>query len=155
MKLSSRDFTSCNVLWRWFCFNRKCGIGGGHEVGGCTWRVQTAWSSLGSALETPWLALGRSLLSVLLYMNGLRKQSCHLAQRPFLVGKLFFPVWVSSYWQSGMTTMGSLVGGCALSQKCVEDCCKSTCTPAQTSVCPIPWPSPAHWHNPISRPVHI
>ena len=34
------------------------------EVGGCTWRVQTAWLtlSLGSALETSWLALGGPLL---------------------------------------------------------------------------------------------
>jgi len=43
-----------------FCFSRKNGIRGG---GGCTRRVQTAWPSLGSALEMPWLALGGPLLS--------------------------------------------------------------------------------------------
>jgi len=39
------------------CFSRKDGIGEGR------WRVQTAWLSLGSALEMPWLALGGPLLS--------------------------------------------------------------------------------------------
>ena len=43
-----------------FCFSRKGGIGGGD---GYTQRVQTAWPSVGSALETPWLALSGLLLS--------------------------------------------------------------------------------------------
>ena len=32
------------------------------EVGGCTRRVQTAWPCLGSALNSPWLELGRPFL---------------------------------------------------------------------------------------------
>jgi len=36
---------------------------GQEEVGGCVLRVQTVCPSLGSALETPWLALGGSLIS--------------------------------------------------------------------------------------------
>ena len=43
MKLSSCNVTSCMLFG---------------EVGGCTRRVQTARPSMGSALETPWLALG-------------------------------------------------------------------------------------------------
>jgi len=42
-----------------FCFSRKGGIGGGGWVHR---RVQTAWLSLGSALENPWLALSGPLL---------------------------------------------------------------------------------------------
>ena len=36
---------------------------GQEEVGGFTWRVQTTWLCLGSALKTPWLALGGPFLS--------------------------------------------------------------------------------------------
>ena len=37
-----------------FCVSRKDGTGGG----GCTRRVQTAWTCLGSAVERSWLAPG-------------------------------------------------------------------------------------------------
>ena len=39
----------------------------------------------------------------------------------------FIPVWASGCQLSAMTIAGSLVGGCGLSHKCVEDGCKSTC----------------------------
>jgi len=42
-----------------FSFRRKCRIGGS---GWCTQRVQTAWSSLTSALKMPWLTLSGPLL---------------------------------------------------------------------------------------------
>jgi len=43
-------------------FSTRGGMG---EVGGCT---QTAWPSLGSALEMPWLAPGGPLLSSCIYI---------------------------------------------------------------------------------------
>lgn len=61
MKLSSFDDTSLQFpLEISFTWAEK---GGWEKVGGCTWRMHTAWLSLGSALETPWLALGGPLLS--------------------------------------------------------------------------------------------
>ena len=60
-------------------------------------------------------------------MNRLRKQSSHLARRPFPAGKSFFPVWVSGCWLSVVTIARSLMGGCGLSHEHVEDGYKSTC----------------------------
>ena len=45
------------------------------EVGRCTWRVQTAWPCLGSALERSWLALGGPFLSSYARM-GLENSPC-------------------------------------------------------------------------------
>ena len=60
--------------------------------------------------------------AVLLCTNGLRKQSSCPAWCPFPVGKHLF--------QSGqavaVTIASSLMGGCVLSHKRVEDGCKST-----------------------------
>jgi len=53
-------YTSCNGPLEIGCaWTERVGQG---EVGGCNWRVQAAWLLLGSALETPWLALGGPLL---------------------------------------------------------------------------------------------
>jgi len=59
MRLSAYDATSGNVLGDRFYFSRK------RKVGGCTWRVQTAWPHLGSPLEITWLSLGGPFLSFL------------------------------------------------------------------------------------------
>jgi len=39
----------------------------------------------------------------------------------------FFPVWLSGCRLRAVTIASSLMGGCGLSHKCVEDGCKSTC----------------------------
>ena len=40
----------------------RFGVSTKREVGGCTWRVQTAWPCLGLALKSIWLELGGSPL---------------------------------------------------------------------------------------------
>jgi len=72
-----------------FCTSRKARQG---EVSGCTWRVQTAWLLLGIAASghsrTKPLVCNVWAISLLLCMNGLRKQSsCH-AGPTFLAVKL-------------------------------------------------------------------
>ena len=62
--------------------------------------------------------------AVLLWMNGLRKQSSYPEQRPFQAGK---HLWTSGCRLSAVTIASSLMGGCSLSHKHVEDCCKNTC----------------------------
>ena len=97
-------------------FGHSAEKAGQGEVGGCTRGVQTAW-----------LALGGPLLSVLLSMNRLEKQSYHLARCQFLAGKLFFPVLASGCWPRAVTIASLLMGGCGLGHKHVEDGCKSNC----------------------------
>ena len=94
-------------------------------MSGCTRRVQTAWPSLGSALEMPWLALSGPLLSS--YALWVEKTVFLPCTAPISGGKAFIPVWVSICWLSAMTITSSLMGGCDLSRECVEDGCKSTC----------------------------
>ena len=64
--------------------------------------------------------------AILLCTNGSRKQSSHLAQHPFPAGKPF-----SSLGKRLLAECRDycklINGGCGLSQKCVEDGCKSTC----------------------------
>ena len=91
-------------------------------MGGCTRRVQTAWLSLGSALEMPWLALGGPLL-----YEQVEKAVLLPCTAPISVREDFFPVWVSSCQLSAMTIASSIMGGCGLSHEHVEDGCKSTC----------------------------
>jgi len=105
------------------CFSRKGRIGG--EVGGYTQRVQTAWQSLDSAFRNALVDSGWAI-AILLSMNGLRKQSSHLHGAHFWQGSVF-PVLVSCCWLSAVTIASSLIGGCGLSHKHVEDGCKSTC----------------------------
>jgi len=83
MKLSSCDVASYHVLWR---------VGQG-EVCGCTWRVQTAWLSLG------WETVLSSCMA-------------HTSS-----GEAFLPVWVSSCWLIAITIASSLMGWCGLRQK--------------------------------------
>ena len=71
------------------------------EMGGFTRRVQTAWPSLSSALETPWLPLSGPLLSSHARTARLKKRSSCPAWHPF----------------PAMTIASSLMGGCGLSQK--------------------------------------
>ena len=68
------------------CFSRKGRIGG--EVGGYTRRVQTAWLSLDSAFRNALVGSGWAI-SILLCMNGLRKQSSHLHGVHFQQGSVF------------------------------------------------------------------
>jgi len=104
-----------------FCFSRKGGMG---EVGGCTRRVQTAWLSLGFALETPWLWVDHCCPPM---HKRVEKTVLLLCMAPISSGEAFFPVWVSSCWLSAMTIASSLIGGCGLSHERVQDGCKSTC----------------------------
>ena len=123
MKLSSRDVTSCNALWRWFCFNRKCGIGGDgwvHLKGADSMAI-SGLSFINTLVGSGWATAVRPPIH-----EWVKKTVLSPCTAPISSGEAFFPVWVSGYWQSAMTTMGSLMGGCALSQKCVEDCCKSS-----------------------------
>ena len=76
MELQLRDVTSCSVLWREVLPSvERAGQG---EMGGCTWRVQTAWPHLGSAVEMTWLAL------------GVRNKQSHLVGPPFPAFKACF-----------------------------------------------------------------
>ena len=45
---------------------------------------------------------------------------------PISDGEAFIPVWASGCQLSAVTLASSLMGGCGLSHKCVEDGCKST-----------------------------
>ena len=88
-----------------FCFSRKGPKGG---IGGGGWVHH---------LEMPWLALGATAEKIVL-------SPC---TAPISSGEAFIPVWASCCQLSAMTIASSLVGGCGLSQKYVEDGCKSTC----------------------------
>ena len=46
---------------------------------------------------------------------------------PISGGEAFIPVWVSGCRLSAVTIASTLMGGCSLSHKRVEDGCKSTC----------------------------
>jgi len=65
-----------------FCFSRK---GGHRKVGGCIRRMQTGWPSLGSALETPWMAVGGPLLS---FYAGMLKASSPCAKKLWSYSRL-------------------------------------------------------------------
>jgi len=65
--------------------------------------------------------------AVLLCMNGLRKQVLSPCTAPIPSGEALIPVWVNSCWLSAVTIASTLMGGCGLSHKRVEDGCKSTC----------------------------
>ena len=94
-------------------------------MGGYTRRVQRAWPSLGSALGTPWLALGWPLLSS--YARTVEKTVLLPCTVPISGGEAFIPVWTSSCWLSAVTIASSLMGGCGLGHEHVEDDCKSSC----------------------------
>ena len=51
---SSCDFRQCP----WEIASATAERAGQGEVGGCTWRVQTAWLCVGSVVERSWSALG-------------------------------------------------------------------------------------------------
>ena len=89
------------------------GIGGG----GCIQSVQTAWPSLGSALEMPRLALGGPLLSS--YTKMCWETVLSPCTAPISSGEA--PVWASSCRLSVMTIASLLMGGCGLSHKWAED----------------------------------
>ena len=104
----------------WFCFSRKDGIGGGGWV---TRRVQTAWPSLGSALEMPWLALMGHCYPPM--HKRVEKTVLSPARCPFPMGKP-----LSHSGRAGAGWVPWLLpahGGCGLSHERVEDGCKSTC----------------------------
>ena len=109
MKLSSCDITSCNDLRRYILLQQKDRIGGAPEG------VQTAWLSLGSALKMPPMHK-RVEITILLPRTV-----------PISDGEAFIPVWASGCRLSTMFIASSLMGGCGLSHKRVEDGCKSTC----------------------------
>ena len=94
------------------------------EVGWCTWKVHTAWLSLGSALKTPWLALDGLILS---YAQRAEKTVLSLCWTPIPDSEAFFPVWSSSCWPGAVTISSSLMVGCDLSHECVEDGCNGNC----------------------------
>ena len=100
------------------------------EVGECTWRVQTAWLSLGSALKMPWLALTGPLLSS--YTQTGWENSPLALHGAHSDGEAFIPVWASGCRLSTVTIASSLMGGCGLSHERVEDGCKRTWTPDRT-----------------------
>jgi len=106
MKNSFCDVISCNDLGS--ASAERAGQG---EVSGCTQRVQTAWASLGPALEMPWLALCGPLLS------SCAQTSCTV---PISSKEAFILVWVSSCQLSAVTIAGSLMSGCSSSHKHVE-----------------------------------
>ena len=89
------------------------------------WVVQTAWPSLGTALETPWLALGGPLLSSYAWM-GWENSPLTFHGAHFWQGSLF-PIWTSCCRPRAGDYCKLLMGGCSLSHKRVEDSCKSTC----------------------------
>ena len=46
---------------------------------------------------------------------------------PIPGSEAFFPVWMSGCFPRAMTIASSLMGGCGLGHKCIEDGCKGTC----------------------------
>jgi len=80
--------------------------------------VQTAWPSLGSALEIHWLVLCEPLLSSYAQMSCTAPVSSNVA---------FILVWASICQLSAVIIASSLMSGCGLSHKCVEDSFKSIC----------------------------
>ena len=87
--------------------------------------MQTAWPSLGSTLEMPWLTLtGPQLSSCAQHVEKTVLSPC---MAPISSGEAFILVWVSSCQLSAMTIPSSLMVGCGLSHESVEDSCKSTC----------------------------
>ena len=59
--------------------------------------------------------------SLLLCMNGLRKQISGLLGPPFPTLSLFFSVYTGSDWLRAMTIENSLISGCGLSHESAED----------------------------------
>jgi len=79
----------------------------------------------GFHFEMLWLALSGPLLS--LYAQTVEKTVLLPCMAPISDGEAFIPVWVSGCRLSAVTITSSLMGGCGLSHKRVEDGCKSTC----------------------------
>ena len=95
----------------------------GHwEVGGCTWRVQTAWLLLGLAIERPWLALGGPTLSEWRPHKARSQFSMpiHAKER----NAALFLVCLGSHWPRAMNINNLLMSECGLSHKSAEDGCK-------------------------------
>ena len=90
-------------------------------VGRCTQNVQTAWPCLGSALETPWLAPGEPFLSSYAQIGWKTVLSPYMA--PISGREGFLP----GCKPRAVTIAGSLMGGCGLSHRNVENGCKVTC----------------------------
>ena len=65
------------------------------------------------------------ICSVLVCINGLRKQCSHLVGPQFPVA--FFPVWMSGCRVRAVIIASLLMGGYVLSHKHVEDGCMGTC----------------------------
>ena len=105
-----------------FCFSRQGGIGGG---GLLHLRVQTAWLSLGSILEMPWLALSGPCCPP---MHEQVEKTVLLPYKvPISSREAIIPVWASGCRLSAVSIASSLMDGCGLSHERVEDGCKSTC----------------------------
>jgi len=85
-----------------------------------------------NSMSVPGLSFENTLVgtgwicSVLLGINGLRKQSSHLVGPPFQAA--FFPVCqMSCCWSRALIITSLLMGGCVLSHKHVEDGRMGTC----------------------------
>ena len=106
--------TWCKVFWR-------VGRGGGwvHPKSAGSMTVSEL-SFRNNLLAFQWAT------AVILCMNGLRKSPLAFHGTHFWQGASF-PVWMSGCQLRVMTIASSIVGGCGLSYKCVEDGFKSTC----------------------------
>ena len=92
-------------------------------VSGCTQRVQTAWPSLGSAVETPWVGL----ICPPMHKQG-EKTVLSPCMAPISGRKLYSQPRQAVAMRARAVTIASLLmGGCGLSQEGVEDGCKGTC----------------------------
>jgi len=94
-------------LWLRFCASRKGGTRGGGWV------------------HRPWLAPGGQI-SLLLCMNGLRKQSSGLVWPSFLTAQNFFLVCMGDHWPRAVTIENSLMSGCCLSHESAKNGCKGS-----------------------------
>ena len=101
-----------------FCFSRKGGVG---EVGGCR-RHGRLWDLLWKRLG--WLSVSHCCPPM---HKRVKKTVLVPCMAPIFGGEAFIPVWVSVCRLSAVTIASSLMGGCGLSHKHVEDGCKSTC----------------------------
>ena len=117
MKHSSQMSLSAMFFGDRFCFSRKGWTGGGEWVHP---KVQTAWPSLGSALQTHWLALGSPPMH-----KQTEKAVLSPCRAPISSREALFPVCTSGCWLRAMIIARLLMGGCGLSHEHVEDGCKS------------------------------
>ena len=55
-----------------------------------------------------------------------RKQSCRVLKPPFLAIKLYYSVCMGSHWPRTVAIERSLMSGCGLSYRSVQDNCKGS-----------------------------